>query len=142
MAGDKFISEMYLRQPRFISDSYGLCTNNKKRIQRFKEMGDLRYIYWNKLDKVCSQHDMNYCDFKDLPQKAVLRDKAFNIAENPEYDRYQQGLAWMVYKFFEKKSAGANTCGGAIKGKIMLNQNSASRLADELHKPNIGNFIK
>ena len=36
---------------------------------------------------------MNYCDFKDLPKKAVLRDKAFNIAENPEYDRYQQGLA-------------------------------------------------
>ena len=44
-----------------------------------------------------------------------MRDKAFNIAKNPKYDGYQRGLAWMVYKFFDKKTS----CGG-IKNEIML----------------------
>ena len=34
-----------------------------------------------------------------------LRDKVFNIAKNPKYDGYQRGIASMVYKFFDKKSA-------------------------------------
>ena len=33
-------------------------TKNKERIPRFKETGDLQYIYQNKLRKVCFQHDM------------------------------------------------------------------------------------
>ena len=43
---------------------------------------------------------MAYGDFKDLARRTasdkVLRDKAFNIAENPKYDGYQIGLASMV----------------------------------------------
>ena len=35
----------------------------KQRIQKFKETGDSRYIYQNKLDKACLQHDMAYGDF-------------------------------------------------------------------------------
>ena len=35
---------------------------------------------------------MTYGDFKDLGRRTdsdkILRDKAFNIAKNPEYDRY------------------------------------------------------
>ena len=51
------------------------------------------------------QHDMAYGNFKDIARRAasdkVLRDKAFNIAENPKYDDgYQRGLASMVYNFF------------------------------------------
>ena len=34
----------------------------------------------------------------------LLHDKAFNIAKNPRYDRYQRGLLSMVYNFFDKKS--------------------------------------
>ena len=30
---------------------------------------------------------------------------SFNIAKNPKYDGYQRGLASMVYKFFDRKSA-------------------------------------
>ena len=45
-------------------------------------------------------------DFKDLPRRTasgiVLRDKAFNIAENPKYVGYQHGLASMVYNFLIK----------------------------------------
>ena len=51
---------------------------------------------------------MAYGDFKDLKRRTfsdkVLRDKALNIAKNPEYDGYQRRLASMVYKFFDKKS--------------------------------------
>ena len=69
-----------------------------------KETGDSRYIYQNELDKACFQHDMAYGDFKDLTRRTasdkILRDKAFNIAKNPKYDRYQKDLSSMVYKFF------------------------------------------
>ena len=53
LAGDKSMPEMHLRQPGF---TYSACvpfTKNKERIQKFKETGDSRYIYQNKLDKVC-----------------------------------------------------------------------------------------
>ena len=50
---------------------------------------------------------MIYIDFKDLLRKTtsgnVLSDKAFNIAKNPKYDRYQRDLAPMVYKTFDVK---------------------------------------
>ena len=59
----------------------------------------------------------------------VLRDKAYDIASNPEYDGYQRGLASMVYKFFDKKSTGSGF-------------KSSSILADELHKPIIKKFDK
>ena len=43
---------------------------------------------------------MTYGDFKDLTASdKVLRDKAFNIAQNPKYDGYQRGLATMVYRW-------------------------------------------
>ena len=102
---------MHLKQPGFTHKACGPFTKNKKRMQIFKETGDLRCIYRNELDKACFQHDMAYGDFKDLARRtasdSVLRDKAFNIATNPKYDGYQSGLASMVYKFFDKKSKGS-----------------------------------
>ena len=96
--------KIYLRQPGF---TYSLClpfTKNKERTQKFKETEDLRYIYQNELDKAFFQDDMANVDFKDLTRRIVsdktLNDKAFNIVKNPKYDRYQRGLASMVYNFF------------------------------------------
>ena len=66
IAGDKFMSEMHLRQPGFTHSACGPFTKNIERIQRFKETGYSRYIYQNDLDKACFQHDMDYADFKDL----------------------------------------------------------------------------
>ena len=67
-------------------------------------------MYKSELDKVCFQDDMAYGKYKDLQRKAqsgkVLKDKAFEIANNPKHDGYQRGLASMVYKFFDKKSKG------------------------------------
>ena len=54
---------------------------------------------------------MVYGDFEDLakiiPADKVLRDKTFNIANDSKYDGYKKGLASMVYKFFDKKTAGS-----------------------------------
>ena len=111
LVGDKFMPEMHLRQPQFVYSACGPFTKNKERIQKFKETGDTNYIYKNELDKACFQHDMAYGDFKDLTKRTaadkVLRDKAFRIASDQKYDRYQRGLASMVYKFFDKKSKGS-----------------------------------
>ena len=104
LAGNKFMPEMHLRQPGFTYSAYGTFTTNKRRIQKFKETGDLRYVYQNKLDKACFQHGIAYGDFKKLTRRTasdkILRDKAFNIAKNPKYDRYQRGLASIFCKFF------------------------------------------
>ena len=51
---------------------------------------------------------MAYGDFKDLARRTfadkVLRDKIFNIAEDPKYDGCQRGLASIVCKSFDKKN--------------------------------------
>ena len=71
-----------------------------KTFQKFKQIGDTKYIYKNELDKDCFQHDMAYGDFKDLAKitvsDKVLINKAFNIAKNPKYDGYHRGLVFMV----------------------------------------------
>ena len=70
---------------------------------------------------------MGYGDFKDLPGRTashkVLRDKAFNIARNPKYDRCQSGLASMVYKFFNKKLFSANTSASRALSETLSTQN-------------------
>ena len=85
--------EMHLKQPRFTYSACGRFTKNKGRIQKFKETGDMSYIYKNELDKACFPCDMAYWDFKDPKRRIfsdkILRDKAFNIAKNPKYDGYQ-----------------------------------------------------
>ena len=76
---------------------------------------------------------MAYVKHKDLNKRTqsdkVLRDKFFEIANNPKYDGYQRGLASIVYKFFDKKSSGSG---------VMPNQ----QLENELHEPIIRRFKK
>ena len=135
LAGDKFMPEMHLKQPRFTYSACGPFTKNKQRIQRFMETGDTRYIYRNELNKACFQHDMAYGDFKDLKRRTqsdkVLKDKVFTIASNPKYGGYQRALAAMIYKFFDNNSKGSD-----IKNEIKENQ----QLANELYKPIIRKF--
>ena len=136
LAGDKFMPEMHLKQPGFTYSAFGPFTKNQERIQKFKQTGDTSYIYKNEIDKACFQHDMAYGNFKDLKRRTasdkILRDKAFNIAKNPKYDGYQRGLASMVYKCFDKKSKGSGVANNEIKQNLQL--------AEESHKPIIGNF--
>ena len=65
--------EMHLRQPGFTFSACGRFTRNKERIQKFKQTGDLRYIYRNELGTAADN---------------ILRDKAFNIAKDSKYDGY------------------------------------------------------
>ena len=44
------MTEMYLKQPRYTYSVCGSFSKNKERIKKFKETGDSRYIYQNKLD--------------------------------------------------------------------------------------------
>ena len=139
LAGDKFMPEMHLRQPQFVYSACGPFTRHKERIKKFKQTGDTRYTYRNELDKACFQHDSAYADHKDLINRTeadkVLRNKAYDIASNSEYDGYQRGLASMVYKFFDKKSMGSGIKKDTTKSSSLI-------LADELHKPVIKKFNK
>ena len=49
LAGDKFMPDMHLKQPRFTYSACGPFTKTKERIQKFKETGDTSYIYKNEL---------------------------------------------------------------------------------------------
>ena len=87
---------------------WSIYKKNEERIQKFKEAGDSRYNYQNKLDQACFQHGMAYGDFKDLIRRAasdkILRDKVFNIARKPRYDGYKRDLAAIVFQVFDKKN--------------------------------------
>ena len=100
---------MHLKQPGF---TYSACGTD--------------FIYKNELDKACFQHDMAYGKSKDLIKRTqsdkVLKDKAFKMANNQNYDGYQRGSASTVYKFFDKKSEGSG----------IINEPNY-QLANELH---------
>ena len=53
LAGDKFMPEM-----QFTYSVCGSFTKNNERIQKSKETGCSRYIYQNKLHKVCFQYTL------------------------------------------------------------------------------------
>ena len=77
---------------------------------------------------------MTYGKPKDLVKRTqsdkVSKDEAFKIASDPKYDGYQSGLASMVYKFFDKKSALLNKSSGSG-----IANEPNYQLANELHKP-------
>ena len=85
---------------------------------------------------------MAYGDFKGLAKwtasDKMLRDKAFNIAKNPKYDRYKKGLVSMINKFFDKNSKGS----GVVNNNNNNNNRQNIQLAKGLHKPTIRNFRK
>ena len=63
---ENVMPKMHLRQPEFTYSPYRPFTKSKEKIQKFKETGDSRYIYQNRLDKAPFQHDKAYGYFKDL----------------------------------------------------------------------------
>ena len=69
-------------------------------------------------------------DSKDLTKRTIsdkmLKERAYENAINSKYDRYQRGLASMVYMFFDEKiTSGVN-----------------EELAQEVQKPVIKKFRK
>ena len=52
--------KMHLKQPGFAYSACGTFTKNKERMRKFKETGDLRYIYQKELDKTKKGLKRNY----------------------------------------------------------------------------------
>ena len=50
---------------------------------------------------------------KRIASDKILADKAFNTSQHPN-DGYQQALASMIYKLFDKDSSGSNILDGAV----------------------------
>ena len=67
---DKLMLEILLRQPGFSVS--GPFTQNKKRILKFNETKDSRYIYQNQLDKSCFQHVMAMEILKSFLEEQLL----------------------------------------------------------------------
>ena len=128
LASDKFMAEMHLKQPGFTYSACGTFTRNKERIEKFIQAENIDFIYKNELDKACFRNDMAYGKSKDLTKRTqsdkVLWNTAFKIASDPKYDGYQRRLAWMVYKFFDKKSSRSG-----------VDAEPNYQLANALHKP-------
>ena len=56
LAGDKFMAEMHLKQPKLADNACGPLTKNKEKTQKLKKRGGSRYICKNELDKACFQY--------------------------------------------------------------------------------------
>ena len=141
LVGYKFMPEMHLKQLGFTKSDCGLFTKNKERIEKIMQTGNTDFSYKNELDKACFQHNMAYDKSKALVKTTqsdkVLKNKAFKIASDLKYDGYQRGLASMVYKFFDKKSASLNK---SSESGVANEPNY--QVANELHKPIIRKFLK
>ena len=110
LVGDKFMPEMHLKQPGFTYTACVPFTKHAERIKKFKETGNTSYIFKNELDKACFKHDSAYADYKDLLNRAradkVLGDRAYEIASDNKYDRYQRGLEVWCTSFLIRRVVG------------------------------------
>ena len=71
LAEDKFMPELPLRQPRFNYRACRLFVKHCERIAKFKETGDLNYIYKSKMDEACFAHDASFLDRKPLAKRTI-----------------------------------------------------------------------
>ena len=106
LTGGKFMPELHLKRPGFTDRACGPFTKHRERIQTFRETDNLKHLYGNNLDKACFAHDAAYSHSKDLAKRnisgKILKDRAYEIARNRNYNVYQRALASMVYNFFDK----------------------------------------
>ena len=125
LAGGKFMSKLHLKQPDFTYSACGPLTKNHERIKKFREVGNLKHISKNELDKACFAHDAAYSNSKDLAKRPisdqVFKIIAYETARNPGYDGYQRALLGIVYNVFDNKTG----------LRISVNK----QLPEELHKP-------
>ena len=57
LEGHKFMPEMHLKEPGFTYSTCGSFTKNKEGVEKFMQTGNTDFIYKNKLDQACFQHD-------------------------------------------------------------------------------------
>ena len=124
LRADTFMPELHLKQSGFTYSPCRPFTKHRKRIKKFRETGNLKHLYKNELDKPCFVHDAATSDCKYLAKRTIsdkfLKDKAYRIARNRNYERYQRELVIMAYTFFDKKTG----------SEVNVNE----KLAKKLHK--------
>ena len=69
LVDDKFMPHMHLKQPGFTCAAVVHLPKNKERIETFMQTGNTDFIYRNKIDKTCFQHDMACGKSKDLAKR-------------------------------------------------------------------------
>ena len=106
---------MNLKQPGVTDDGCGPFGKHRERVHKFRKTENLKHFYRNKLVKACFAHDAAYSDSK------ILKDRAYGIAKNCDYDRYQKALPIKVFTFFDKK----------IRSGVSANE----QLTKELNEP-------
>ena len=107
LAGNKFMSELYLR---LLKLTYSVCrpfTKTKENNKKINKTGDSRKIYQNKLDKTCFQDRMTDGDFKDLLRGTafdkVLYQKVSIMLKTPEVmDINLELLQWFLNLLIKK----------------------------------------
>ena len=121
--------EMHLKQTGFNFRGCGPFTKTKEIIQKFKETGHIEYIYKNRLDKACFQHDMAYGDIRDLARRTasdkILRDKGLILLKTQKMIYIKDVLLLWSISFWKKNT------GSGFKNEIKRNE----KLGEELHKP-------
>ena len=58
LVGYNVMTQLYLKEPGFIYTACGPFTRNKKRIEKFMQVGNTNFIYRNELEKAYFQRDM------------------------------------------------------------------------------------
>ena len=149
LAGDKFMCEIHLNNQVLLIVLAVNLLNTKKEFKKKKKnmwTGNTKYIYKNDLDKASFQHDMAWGKHKDLTKWTQsgkgLRDKAFEIRSNRQYDGYQRGLSSMILKFFDKKYGAGSGVATLTNKSAIKSMSNQLQLADELHKPIIRKLNK
>ena len=86
LTGDKFMPELHLKQPGFIYSACGPFTKHRERIQKFRETGNLKHLYRNELDKICSAPDTAHYDRNNVAKRTILhkilKDRPYDIREH------------------------------------------------------------
>ena len=103
LTGDKFMPKLHLQQPGFTYSACGPTTKYCKRVEKFREPGNLKHLYKNELGRAYFAHDAAYSDNKDLAKRTlskILKDRSHEVARSCNYDGYQRALASMVCKHF------------------------------------------
>ena len=110
LVGDKFMPEVHLKQPGFTYSACDLFTKSKEKLKGSRKQ-EIQILFTKMILIKLFSAFMDFGKYKDWNERTqsdrVLRDKAFEIANDPKYDSYQSWLAWMLYKFFDKTSTGS-----------------------------------
>ena len=70
--GNKLLPELHLKQLGFTYSACRPLTKHRERIRKFRERGNLKHLYRNKLENARLAHDATYSRSKRLVKRATV----------------------------------------------------------------------